>query len=87
MVARPGLGRLYLWLSGGRCGHFFLDGPEHDLLEPAVALLFYPAAMALTFYAAGGAIPLLGIRVVDGVLPRWDRALLGETPAVVLRCG
>jgi len=46
-------------------------------------LLFYPAAMGLSFYAVGLAMPLLGIPVVDGVLLRWDRALLGETPAEV----
>ena len=47
-----------------------------------VRLLFYPAAMGLSFYAMGAAIPLLGIPHVDGLLLQWDRDLLGETPAI-----
>jgi membrane-associated phospholipid phosphatase len=45
-------------------------------------LLFYPAAMGISFYALGEAVPLLGIPKVDGLLLHWDRALLGETPAL-----
>jgi membrane-associated phospholipid phosphatase len=45
-------------------------------------LLFYPAAMGLSFYAMGIAIPLLGIPPVDGLLIQWDRALVGQTPAI-----
>ncbi len=47
-----------------------------------VRLLFYPAAMGICFYAMGPAVPLLGHPKVDGLLLHWDRALLGETPAV-----
>jgi membrane-associated phospholipid phosphatase len=45
-------------------------------------LLFYPAAMGISFYALGRSLPLLGIPPTDGLLLQWDRALLGETPSV-----
>jgi hypothetical protein len=47
-----------------------------------VRLLFYPAAMGLSFFAMGTAVPLLGNPKVDWLLLQWDRALIGETPAV-----
>jgi hypothetical protein len=47
-----------------------------------VRLLFYPAAMGISFYAMGLAVPLLGNPMMDGLLLDWDRALLGETPAI-----
>jgi len=47
-----------------------------------VRLLFYPAAMGICFYAMAQAVPLLGIPQRDDWLLAWDRALLGETPAV-----
>jgi len=47
-----------------------------------VRLLFYPASMGISFYAMGVAVPLLGNGKVDTLLLGWDRALLGETPAV-----
>jgi membrane-associated phospholipid phosphatase len=47
-----------------------------------VRLLFYPASMGIAFYAMGVAVPLLGNGKVDTLLLGWDRALLGETPAV-----
>jgi PAP2 superfamily len=47
-----------------------------------VRLLFYPAAMGMSFYALGLAVPLLGIPKVDGLLLGLDRALVGETPAL-----
>jgi membrane-associated phospholipid phosphatase len=47
-----------------------------------VRLLFYPAAMGVSFYAMGVAVPLLGIPGVDGLLLQWDRSLVGQTPAV-----
>jgi hypothetical protein len=37
----------------------------------------------ISFYALGEAEPLLGIPKVDGLLLEWDRALVGETPAIV----
>jgi membrane-associated phospholipid phosphatase len=46
-------------------------------------LLFYPAVMGISFYALGEAVPLLGIPKVDGLLLECDRALVGETPAIV----
>ena len=45
-------------------------------------LLFYPMAMAISFFAMERAVPLLGLPNVDGMLLGWDRALIGETPAV-----
>ena len=48
-----------------------------------IRLLIYPAAMYVSFYAMGVAIPLLGISKVDGLLLYWDRILLGETPAII----
>lgn len=47
-----------------------------------VRLLFYPAAMGLSFFAMEHAVPLLGKSSVDDLLLAWDRALLGETPAL-----
>jgi hypothetical protein len=47
-----------------------------------VRLLFYPAAMGISFYAMAKAVPLLGIPQRDDWLLAWDRALLGETPAL-----
>ena len=47
-----------------------------------VRLLYYPAAMGLSFYALGLAVPQLGNPKVDWLLLQWDRALIGETPAV-----
>lgn len=45
-------------------------------------LLYYPCAMGISFYAMGAAVPLLGIPKVDALLLGWDRALVGETPAL-----
>jgi hypothetical protein len=45
-------------------------------------LLYYPAAMGISFYAMGVAVPLLGHPKVDALLLGWDRALVGETPAL-----
>lgn len=53
-----------------------------DGLRWRVRLLFYPAAMGITFYAMAQAVPLLGIPQRDDWLLRWDRALLGETPVL-----
>ncbi len=47
-----------------------------------VRLLMYPSVMGIAFYAMGTAVPLLGNGKVDTLLLGWDRALLGETPAV-----
>jgi hypothetical protein len=44
----------------------------------------YFVAMGIAFYAMGIAIPLTFTQRVDGMLLRWDRALLGETPAVTM---
>ena len=46
-----------------------------------IRLLYYPAAMGISFYAMEPALPLLRPKV-DDLLLAWDRALLGETPAV-----
>jgi hypothetical protein len=48
-----------------------------------VRLLTYPSVMGISFYAMGVAVPLLGHGKVDTLLLGWDRALLGETPAVM----
>jgi PAP2 superfamily len=45
-------------------------------------LLVYPAVMGISFYALGEAVPLLGNPRVDGLLLSWDRALVGQTPAL-----
>lgn len=49
-----------------------------------VRLLYYPAAMGVSFYAMEYAVPLLGVPKADAMLLAWDRALIGETPALVL---
>lgn len=46
-----------------------------------VRLLYYPAVMGVSFYAMEPALPLLGPKK-DDLLLAWDRALLGETPAL-----
>lgn len=53
-----------------------------DGLRWRIRLLFYPAAMGITFYSMAHAVPLLGIPQRDDWLLAWDRALLGETPAL-----
>ena len=52
------------------------------ILRWRIRLLFYPAAMGISFFSLGEAIPLLGTPGVDHMLLGWDRALLGETPAI-----
>ena len=47
-------------------------------------LLYYPVVMGISFYALQHAVPLLGVPGADALLLDWDRALLGETPAVGL---
>ena len=47
-----------------------------------VRLVVYPVAMGVSFYAMKYAVPLLGNPNVDAMLLAWDRALLGETPAL-----
>ena len=47
-----------------------------------VRLLYFPAAMGVTFYTLGAAVPALTPRKFDTMLLNWDKALLGETPAV-----
>ena len=63
-------------------GLFFWTEQNPTALWWRMRLLFYPAAMGISFYAMGRAIPLLGIPPADGLLLQWDRALLGQTPAV-----
>ena len=48
-----------------------------------VRLLYYPVAMGISFFAMESAIPALGRPPVDEMLQRWDRTLLGETPAMI----
>lgn len=47
-----------------------------------VRLLYFPAAMGVTFYTLGAAIPAIMPRKFDTMLLDWDKWLLGETPAV-----
>ncbi len=68
------------WLTGA--GLFFWAEQKRTAARWRVRLLFYPVAMGLAFYALGQAVPLLGYPKVDRLLLGWDRALLGETPAV-----
>jgi len=49
-----------------------------------IRLAFYYVAMGICFFSMGFAVPLLGTPRVDALLLRWDRDLLGETPAVLL---
>jgi hypothetical protein len=68
------------WLAG--LAVFFWAEQNLTPARWRVRLLFYPAAMGIAFYALGLAVPLLGNPKVDPLLLDWDRALLGETPAV-----
>jgi membrane-associated phospholipid phosphatase len=68
------------WLAG--LGVLFWAEGNLTPWRCRVRLLFYPAAMGISFYAMGEAVPLLGNPGVDGLFLQWDRALLGETPAV-----
>jgi hypothetical protein len=61
---------------------FFWAERSRTVWRWQIRLLIYPAVMGISFYATGMAVPLLGHPDVDGLLLRWDRALLGETPAV-----
>lgn len=45
-------------------------------------LLLYPVAMGICFFSMRVAVPLLGHPRMDGLLQQWDRALLGQTPAI-----
>lgn len=47
-----------------------------------VRLLYFPAAMGVTFYTLGAAVPAIMPQKFDTMLLEWDKALLGETPAV-----
>ncbi len=58
-------------------------------IEPTAArwrirLGSYFVVMGIAFYTMGFAIPLLSSQRMDSMLLGWDRALLGETPAVTL---
>ncbi|MEI7534525.1 MAG: phosphatase PAP2 family protein [Verrucomicrobiae bacterium] len=66
----------------GAIGFFFWAERNPTPWRWRVRLLFYPASMGISFYAMGAAVPLLGNGKVDTLLLDWDRALLGETPAV-----
>ena len=68
------------WLAG--LGTFFWAESHLTPWRWRVRLLFFPAAMGISFFAMGMAVPLLGNYKVDWLLLNWDRALLGETPAV-----
>jgi hypothetical protein len=68
------------WLAGGAV--FFWAEQNPTPRRWRTRLLFYPAAMGISFYALGAAVPLLGNPKVDWLLLRWDRALIGETPSV-----
>ena len=68
------------WLLG--LGMFFWAERNLTPWRWRVRLLFYPCAMGIAFYAMGVAVPLLGHPKVDTMLLGWDRALIGETPAV-----
>jgi len=68
------------WLGG--IGVFFWAEQKTTPVRWRVRLLFYPVVMGIIFYALGQAVPLLGPPKVDRLLLGWDRALLGETPAV-----
>jgi len=52
-------------------------------LRCRLRLLYYPVAMGITFFVMKGAVPALGRLPVDDLLLRWDRMLLGETPALI----
>lgn len=67
---------------GAGAGLFFWAERDLTPWKLRVRLLFYPAAMGLSFYAVGMAVPLLKVPGADSLLLQWDRALLGETPAV-----
>jgi membrane-associated phospholipid phosphatase len=68
-----------VWLAGAAV--FFWAERDLTPWRWRARLLFYPAAMGVSFYAMGAAVPLLGRSGGDTLLLQWDRALLGETPA------
>jgi hypothetical protein len=88
---------LRLWMHGGEArswsylffgclvaaiGAFFWTENHPNPWRWRVRLLLYPAIMGVSFYAMGTAVPLLGNDKVDDLLVGWDRALVGETPAL-----
>ncbi len=61
---------------------YFWFQRDPNALRWRLRLLFYPAAMGLTFYTMRHAVPALGRPLVDTSLLELDRRLLGETPSV-----
>lgn len=86
LFLHPGLARdwsLVFWgalLAG--IGMYFWAERNLTSWRWRLRLLYYPAAMGLSFYALGKAVPLLGCPQADWLLLQWDRNLIGETPAV-----
>lgn len=62
----------------------FWSGPQPTPSRWRIRLLWYPAAMGLTFYTLAPAVHLLGIPMADVRLAVWDHALLGFEPAQAL---
>jgi membrane-associated phospholipid phosphatase len=86
LYAQGGVARDWslVFLGCALTGAVLFSWAEHDPTpwRWRVRLLFYPAAMGISFYAMGAAVPLLGNPKVDGLLLAWDRILLGETPSI-----
>jgi len=86
LLAHGGAARDWSWVFIGcwMAGIGILLWAERSLTlwRWRVRLLYYPVAMGLSFYAMGVAVPRLGNPPVDWLLLEWDRALVGETPAV-----
>ena len=80
-AARPWAGWFAgCWLAG--IAVFFWAERELTPWRWRLRLLFYPCAMGISFYAMGAAVPLLSHARADTLLLGWDRALVGETPAI-----
>jgi len=62
----------------------FWTGRKPTLWRWRIRLSSSFVVMGASFYALGVGVPLLGNPTADALLLRWDRDLLGETPAVAL---
>jgi membrane-associated phospholipid phosphatase len=84
VVGGAALGWSYVFLGcfAAGMGVFFWAESNLTPWRWRVRLLFYPAAMGISFYAMGVSVPLLGNPKVDWLLLGWDRALMHETPAL-----
>lgn len=73
---------IFLGCLLGAVASYVWSRRDPSALRWRVRLLYFSAAMGVTFYTLGAAVPALTPKKFDTMLLEWDKALLGETPAV-----